>query len=82
MSNVRRILCHAEFTCERCGKPYTCMGLAEWEDGRGIVGDARRTGHEICNDCERADRVAEEKERHRSQEQRAWARKHRKPAHL
>ena len=75
MTNVRIIMCHAEFACERCGNLYTTVALAPWVDGPGVTGDAERIGREICNDCDRADRDAEREAYNKSRRQAAWARR-------
>lgn len=79
MSNVRKILCHAEFFCGRCGKPYLCMGLADWLDEKGVVADAVRLDRDICNDCDGADRKAEREAYNLSRKQAAWVRRHTPP---
>lgn len=79
MSNVRKIMCHAEFACARCGKPYLCMAVAPWKDGAGVTGDAERCGRDICNDCDQADRESERKAYNLDRQRRAWARRHAHP---
>jgi hypothetical protein len=75
MSNVKRVMCHAEFTCARCAKPYVCMAIAPWDDVLKVIGDGERIGREICNDCNAADREAERKAYNKSRQQSAWKRR-------
>ncbi len=75
MSNVKRIICHAEFPCARCGKPYLCMSIAPWDDVAKVIGDGERIGKYICNDCDKADRDAERDEYNKAKRQAAWRRR-------
>lgn len=75
MSNVRKIVCHAEFNCTRCGLPYTCMALAPWDDQHGVMGDGKRSGRDICNDCDQSEREVEREAYNKSRRQRAWAKR-------
>lgn len=62
MSNIRKILCHAEFNCTSCGKPYLCMALAPVDPRLPmltVIGDAERTGLDICKECAAAEDAKE-----------------------
>lgn len=77
MSNVRQVMCHAEFVCSRCLKSYTSMALAPVVMDR-IAGDAVRVGDDTCNDCRAIERNAENEAYKRARKQRDWVRKHSK----
>jgi hypothetical protein len=81
LTNVRKILCHAEFACRRCSKPYLCMGLAPVNNLGQVSGNAERLGHEICNACEAADQEHERREYNRSRQQRAWVKRAKEKLH-
>lgn len=76
MTNVRKILCHAEFPCDRCGKPHLRMAVVAYNPAtEKIEGNADHGGREeLCNGCTRADRDKEVAENRRSLQQRRWAR--------
>lgn len=82
MSNVRKLMCHAEFTCVQCRKPFTSMAVVEiaFAQSNGALiprGDAVKCGPDKCADCMDAERERENAEYYRQQlihrKQKQWA---------
>lgn len=78
MTRHRVIKVHvlAEFSCSLC--PSVCLRMtnaAVLPDGR--IGEAEDyAGVIVCNECEKKRREADEAEREKSRQRRAWAKKH------
>jgi hypothetical protein len=75
MSNVRKILCHAEFPCPKCGEPFLSMALAPWDPIRNVMGDAELIGQDECGECRDVERKAERDAYDLARERAAWVRK-------